>query len=302
MADLPRHLDPRTLASLDGLKLRARKIVEGYMAGLHRSPLRGFSVEFSEHRDYTAGDDTRHLDWKLFARTDKFYVKQYEDETNLICYLVLDVSASMGYQGPQAAFSKLEYVRCLAAALSWLVLGQQDAVGLATVSDRVDELVRPASHASQWDVLLELLERTAEAGATGIGEALHDLAERFSRRGIVFIFSDLLSDPEDVLAGLRHLAHRRHDVVVLEVLDPAELEFPFQHFSQFEGMEQEGTLLADPHAIRQAYLAELARGRTELKEGLRQLGMDLFHVRTDQPLDRVLRDLLASRRNRVGVS
>ncbi len=299
MEDSPTSLDPRALASLKGLRLRARQIVEGYMVGLHRSPLRGFSIEFAEHREYAPGDDVRHVDWKVFGRTDKFYVKQYEDETNLICYLVLDVSESMAYQGPGSAMSKLEYARCLVAAFSWLVLQQQDAVALATIGEQVHDRLRPASHPSQWDNVLRMLEGASPAGATRIGSTLHELAERYRKRGIVIILSDLFTEVDELIAGLRHFGHRRHDVVVLEVLDPAELDFPFQRFSSFQGFEQLRNLLADPAAIRTGYLKEMEESRNKVKQEVRKLGMELVSVRTDTPFDVAMREFLEARENRA---
>jgi uncharacterized protein (DUF58 family) len=299
MKDSPTSLDPRALASLKGLHLRARQIVEGYMVGLHRSPLRGFSIEFAEHREYAPGDDVRHVDWKVFGRTDKFYVKQYEDETNLICYLVLDVSESMAYQGPGSAMSKLEYARCLVAAFSWLVLQQQDAVALATIGEQVHDRLRPASHPSQWDNVLRMLEDANPAGTTRIGPTLHELAERYRKRGIVIILSDLFAEVDELITGLRHFGHRRHDVVVLEVLDPAELDFPFQRFSRFQGFEQLGNLLADPAAIRTGYLEEMEASRNKVKQEIRKLGMELVSVRTDTPFDVAMREFLEARENRA---
>jgi uncharacterized protein (DUF58 family) len=299
MEDSPTSLDPRALASLKGLHLRARQIVEGYMVGLHRSPLRGFSIEFAEHREYAPGDDVRHVDWKVFGRTDKFYVKQYEDETNLICYLVLDVSESMAYQGPGSAMSKLEYARCLVAAFSWLVLQQQDAVALATIGEQVHDRLRPASHPSQWDNVLRMLEDANPAGTTRIGPTLHELAERYRKRGIVIILSDLFAEVDELITGLRHFGHRRHDVVVLEVLDPAELDFPFQRFSRFQGFEQLGNLLADPAAIRTGYLEEMESSRNKVKQEIRKLGMELVSVRTDMPFDVAMREFLEARENRA---
>ena len=301
MGNSPMSLDPRALASLKGLHLRARQIVEGYMVGLHRSPLRGFSIEFAEHREYSPGDDIRHVDWKVFGRTDKFYVKQYEDETNLICYLVLDVSESMGYQGPGSAMSKLEYARCLIAAFSWLVLQQQDAVALATIGERVHDRLRPASHPSQWDTVLRLLEETVPSGTTRMGPTLHELAERYRRRGVVIIFSDLFSDVDELITGLRHFGHRRHDVVLLEILDPAELDFPFQGLSRFQGLEELGNLMADPATIRSAYLAEMKEIRNRVQDEVRKLGMEWVSVRTDKPFDLAMREFLSARQGRAAM-
>lgn len=181
MTASPRFFDPRTLARLKGLPLRARHIVEGYVAGLHRSPYRGFSIEFAEHREYAPGDDLRYVDWKVFGRTDKYYLKQFEDETNLLCYLLLDTSQSMTYRGPHAALSKLEYGQCLAAALAWLVLHQQDAVGLATFDEQVRTVVRPSGSPGHWSHLLEALEQVRPAPKTSLGKVFPELAARLTR-------------------------------------------------------------------------------------------------------------------------
>src|SRR5262245_13534903 len=204
-------IEPRTLAKLKGLRLRARHIVEGYVAGLHRSPYHGFSIEFAEHREYAPGDDLRYVDWKVFGRTDKFYLKQYEDETNLIVYLVLDISESMTYQGPDAALSKLEYAQCLAASIAWLVLQQQDAVGLVTFDDQIRSTIRPSGNASHLKELLQAMETTPTTVKTKTGPVFHELAERWTKRGVVIILSDLFDNVATMLAGLKHFRHRRHD-------------------------------------------------------------------------------------------
>ena len=205
-------LDPRTLAKIKGLHLRARHIVEGYVAGLHRSPFHGFSIEFAEHREYAPGDDLRYVDWKVFGRTDKFYVKQYDDETNLICQLVLDVSESMSYRGPQAALSKFEYAQCLAAALAWLVLQQQDAVGLVTFDQQVRARVRPSSNPSHLQQVLQVLDTATLESKTKAGAIFHELAEWMNKRSVVIVLSDLFDDVDTLMAGLEHFRHRRHDV------------------------------------------------------------------------------------------
>lgn len=298
-SNFPTSLDPRTLAKLKGLPLRARHIVEGYVAGLHRSPFRGFSIEFAEHREYAAGDDLRYLDWKVFGRTDKFYLKQFEDETNLICYLVLDISESMRYRGPDAALSKFEYAQCLAAAMAWLVLQQQDSVGLVTFDHQVRANVPPSSHASHLRSLLQVMESAQPEAKTATGPIFHELAERFRKRGVVLIVSDLFDAVGPMMAGLKHFAHRRHDVILLHVLDPAELDFPFRSPTLFKGLEQWPELLADPRSLRKAYLKEMEAYRLEIQKGCRRQGMDYQLVRTDQPFDVALSKYLAERSARV---
>lgn len=291
----PKSLDPRTLAKLKGLQLRARRIVEGFVSGAHRSPYRGFSVEFSEHREYAPGDDLRYLDWKVFGRTDKFYLKQYEDETNLICYLVLDVSESMSYRGPNSAMSKLEYAQCLAASLAWLVLGRQDAVGLVTFDREVRETVSPSSNASHLASLISVMENASAQGKTSVGSVFRELSQKMTKRGIVLVISDLFDEPASVLSGLRHLRHRQHDVAVLQLLDPAELRLPFDSPTRFRGLEGAADVAADPHSIRSSYRAEVDRFLAQIKRGCLDNEIDYRLFTTEQPLDIALAAFLTSR-------
>lgn len=295
----PNYLDPVVLAKLEGLQLRAARIVEGYVSGLHRSPYHGFSVEFAEHREYAPGDDLRYVDWKVFGKTDRVYLKQYEEETNLICYLVLDSSESMQYQSAVAPLSKLEYAQCAAASLAYLVIRQQDSVGLVTFDNTVRQFVRPSSSAAHVSQLVHVLEQTDAVHKTRTGPIFHELAERFTRRGIVFILSDLFDDVDEMLAGLRHFRHRRHDVVVLHTLDPAELDFPFEHATMFHGMEQLGDLLVEPAQLRKAYKQEIDRFTAKVRAGCLAQQADYIRFRTDLPLDVALSSYLARRRRRV---
>ena len=292
-------LDPHTLAQLQGLELRARRIVEGYVAGLHRSPYQGFSNEFAEHREYAPGDDLRYVDWKVFGKSDRFYLKQFEEETNLICYLLLDTSESMHYQGPGAPLSKLAYGQCAAAALAYLVLHQRDAVGLVTFDQEVRQLIRPSSSPTQLKQLLHVMEETTAARKTRTGPIFHDLAERFARRGIVVVISDLFDDVEAMLAGLKHFRHRRHDVIIFHVLDPAEIDFPFQHVTMFKGLEALGDVVTEPRSLRAAYQQEVQSFLKRVRTGCRAQQIDYVTVRTDQPLDTVLTAFLSSRKKRV---
>lgn len=294
-----RFLDPAVLAQLGGLRLRAERIVEGYVAGLHRSPFQGYSIEFAEHREYVPGDDLRYVDWKVFGKTDKVYLKQFEEETNLICYLVLDTSESMLYRSEQAAMSKLEYAQCIAASLAYLVLRQQDSVGLATFDDQVRRVMRPNSSPAQLNQLLQAMEDVAATEKTNTGPIFHDLAERFSRRGIVVILSDLFDDVESMLTGLKHFRHRRHDVIMIHVLDPAELDFPFQHATLFRGLEHAGELLVDPARLRKAYQREVGAFTTHVSTGCRGQRVDYLQVRTDAPVDKALTTFLAHRQARI---
>lgn len=319
-----RLLDPAVLARLKGLRLRAERIVEGFVSGLHRSPYQGFSNEFAEHREYVPGDDLRYVDWRAFGKSDRIYLKRYEEETNLIGYLVLDVSESMDYQSGQwpvaggqskgeslkrqrperpasdgAPMSKLEYAQTAAAALAYLILKQQDAVGLATFDDRVRTLLKPSGSPSQLTPVIDAIAKGGGREKTAAGPIFHELAERLGRRGVVMILSDLFDDPEPLLAGLKHFRHRRHDVIVMHVLDPAELEFPFQQPTLFKGLERLGELLVDPARLRKAYKQEFDRFRTEVAAGCRAQGADYVLLRTDRPLDAALTAYLHQRQARL---
>ncbi|OJW08802.1 MAG: hypothetical protein BGO49_08445 [Planctomycetales bacterium 71-10] len=297
MENYQSYLDPRTLASVEGLDLQARLLVEGYVAGMHPSPYHGFSVEFAEHREYVPGDDVRHVDWKVWSKTDKLYLKQYEEETNLLLYLLLDTSESMSYQADDRV-SKFKYAQLVVAALAYMVLQQQDSVGLALFDDAVRRYLKPAGQPSHLKEVIHLLDVTPARDKSDLGAVLHDLSERFKRRGIVAIFSDLLDDPTKVLAGLKHFRHRRHEVVVFHVLDPDEVDFPFRDPTLFQGMEGIPDVAADPVAIGAAYRKEVADYLDALKKGCRMIDIDYVPLRTDQPLDVALSAYLAARASR----
>ncbi len=299
MNSLPKYFDPQTLARLESLSLRARHVVEGYVAGSHRSPSHGFSIEFAEHREYTPGDDLRYVDWKVFGRTDKFYLKQFEDETNLICHLVLDISESMRYRGPDSALSKLDYAATAVASMAWLILKQQDAVGLATFDEQVCSLIRPASNPSHLQQLMQTLETSRSHKKTSTGRVLHELADRFTRRGIVILFSDLFDNLDELMLGIQHLRHRRHDVIVVQTLDAAELEFPFHRPTLFRGMEQLSDLLTDPRGLRQSYLKHFRQLLQTVESRCRQLQADYVMIHNDMPLDVTLSSFLAHRMART---
>lgn len=299
MNESRKYFDPRNLAKLKGLRLRARHLVEGFLAGLHRSPHRGFSIEFAEHREYVPGDDLRYLDWKVFGRTDKFYLKQFEDETNLIVYFVVDVSESMTYRSTDTPLSKLEYAQSLAAALAWLVLQQQDAVGLTLYDAVVRSSLAPAGGRGQLENVLTLLESVPPGAATASGPVFHELAERFRKRGLVIILSDILEEAEAVVTGLKHFRHRGHDVILLQVLDRSEVEFPFDDATRFVGLESTPTVEADPRGLRDAYRAQVEAHLRQLETQCRQLGMDYQRMLSDEPLDATLFRYLATRMQRV---
>ena len=298
MENYQKYLDPHTLASLEGLDLQARMVVEGYVAGMHPSPYHGFSVEFAEHREYVPGDDIRHVDWKVWSKTDKLYLKQYEEETNLLTYLLLDTSESMAYASGDN-FTKLQYAQIIAASLSYLILQQQDSVGLVVYDDAVRRYLKPAGQTSQLKEILRLLDVTPAREKSDLGLVFNDLAERFKKRGVVVVLSDLFDDVSRIITGLKHFRHRRHEVIVFHVLDPAELDFPFRDTTLFKGLEGMPEILTDPHALKRAYQVELGLFLEELEKGCRMVDIDYVPLRTDQSLDVALSSYLASRSARI---
>lgn len=295
MAVSAAHLDPETLAQLQGLELRARTIVDGYLAGRHRSRYRGQSVEFTEHREYTPGDDLRYVDWKVFGKTDKVYLKQFEAETNLVCYLLVDVSESMVYRSDSSALSKLEYAECLAAALSYIVLRQRDSVSLATFDVNVRDWVRASDNPAHLQQLVQVMERTEPKGKSDLGRTLHEVSQRFERRGIVVVLSDLLGDVDSLISGLKHLRHQRHEVKLMQLLDPAEIDFQFDRTTLFRGLETLPAVMVEPRSVRQAYLAALKAFFERIEVGCRSLQIEYQRLRTDEPLDVALHRLLRVR-------
>ncbi len=266
------------------------------MSGVHRSPFHGFSIEFAEHREYAPGDDLRYLDWKVFGRTDKYYLKRFEEDTNLVCHLLLDASESMRYRSDAAPLSKLDYARRAAAALAYLILHQQDSVGLVVFDAEIRSLLRASSNPSHLKAILGMMETVSAERKTSTGPIFHDLAERLKKRGIMIVLSDMFDDLETMLTGLKHLRHRRHEVVVMHVLDPAEMEFPFDERTLFRGLERLPDVLTEPRALRKAYLAEFDRYLRKLKAGCRAEEIDYVLLRTDQSLEVTLASYLASRR------
>ena len=298
MSDSTPFVDTATLARLDGLELKARTIVEGYVAGLHRSPYHGFSNEFAEHREYVPGDDLRRVDWKVYGRSDRVYLKQFDEETNYICQLIVDASESMSYRSPGATASKWEYASWAAAALACLITRQQDAVGLATIDAEVRQLVRPASTSQQFALVCRTLEQTTLAPRTELGPVLHDLAGRLPHRGLVVLLSDLFDSPDRIVTALQHFRHRRHDCIVLQVIDPAEQDFPFQDPTLFHGLEGWGDQLTDPRALRAAYRREFESFLKHMEAAVRSLRFDYVLLRTDQPLWLALQVYLSTRHRR----
>ncbi|MBI1918470.1 MAG: DUF58 domain-containing protein [Planctomycetes bacterium] len=290
-----KYLDADALSRLKNLSLAARQVVEGYFAGLHKSPHKGFSIEFAEHREYTPGVDPRHIDWRVLGRRDKLYVKQYEEETSLRCYLLLDKSASMGYKSDAVALTKLQYASFLAATLAYLIAGQHDAAGLITHDTAVRDRIPPRQGAGHLRGLMEKLEQTDPGGETGLAATFHQLAESLKRRSLVVILSDLFDDPAELVGALKHFRHKKHEVIVFQVLDPAEVDFPFDDITRIEDMENRREVTSDPRAFRRAYLDELARFLETIQSGCRTAQIDYVVAQTDQRFDLFLGTYLARR-------
>ncbi|MBA2260934.1 MAG: DUF58 domain-containing protein [Acidobacteria bacterium] len=292
-----RFLDPAILSRLGTMELKARTVVEGFLSGLHRSPYKGFSVEFAEYRQYLPGDDLSTLDWKVYARTDRYYVKKYEEETNLECHLLLDQSASMAYRGT-APMSKLEYGSVLAGSLAFLMHRQRDATGLIAFDEQIRFRLPAASRPGHLHALLLALERLQAGQRSDVARPLHQLAEALLKRSLVVLISDLLDDPEPVIKGLKHLRFRGTDVVVFQVLDPDELTFPFRGASKFKDLETAQEVVADPARARTAYLRELTGLTLQYDRELRGAGIDYVQLDTSQPLDFALLTYLSARSKR----
>jgi uncharacterized protein (DUF58 family) len=290
-----KYLDPEALSRLKNLSLAARLVVEGFFAGMHKSPHKGFSIEFAEHREYTPGIDPKHIDWRVLGRRDKLYVKQYEEETSLRCYLLLDKSASMGYRSDEAKLTKLEYASFLAASLAYLMAFQHDTVGLITYDGGVRDRIPPRQGPGHLRILLEKLEDTQAGGETSLSDTFHQLAESLKRRALVVVISDLFDDPDRLVAALKHFRHKKHEVIVLHTLDPAELTFPFDDVTRIEDMENRREVVSDPRAFRKSYLEEMAKFLSTIRGGCRSSQIDYAQAPTNERFDMFLGTYLARR-------
>ena len=290
-------LDPAVLDRLANLSLVARTVVEGFMAGQHRSPHVGSSVEFAQHREYVPGDELRRVDWKVFARNDRLVVKQYVEETNLVCHLLVDASESMAFGS--LAWTKFDYARWCAAAMTHLVLTQRDTAGLVVFDDAQRAKVPPGNGAPQRKAILESLASARPSGPTRIGNVLDWIAPKLKKRGIVCIFSDLFDDADKIANGLRRLVHGGHEPILFQVLDPQEIDFEFESMLKLEGLEGTGVHKVDPRAIRAAYLEEIGKHNAELARAARGLSIDLVTLPTSNGLDAALSTYLARRMARA---
>ncbi len=261
--DYRQYLDPRTLAKIQALDIRARLIVEGFITGMHRSPYKGFSVEFAQHRQYAQGDDIRHIDWKVFGRTDRHYIKQYEEETNLQVMLLVDASESMTYAGSVVrswkqggGWRKFDHAMSIAASLAYVALHQQDSAGLAVFDEHVRHFIKPSNNPRQWRIIIDELNTVPKNQKTRTGAILDEIAEQLHHRSLIVLVSDLFDDPANIVKGIQHLRYRRHDMILLQVLDHDEMTFPFESTTLFKGLEEMGELVVEPRALKTAYMEE----------------------------------------------
>lgn len=291
------YLDPEALARIGSMELVAREVVEGFVSGRHRSPYHGFSVEYADHRSYSPGDDLRALDWKLLARTDKYFIKLYEEETNLRAYLLLDCSRSMSFKS--GALDKLGYGSYLAAALAYLMIRQNDSVGLVLFDSAIRTYIPPRSTPVHFRRVLEHLDRNTAGQDTDVGAILHELAERIRRRGLIVLISDLIDDPTEIISGLQHFRHRHHEVIVFHVMDDAELTFPYDRLTRFKDIEGSARVVTNPNTLRQRYLARIREFTERLKGACFERNISYNLACTKQPYDEFLTAYL-DKRSRLG--
>ena len=296
MENYRQYIDPKVVDKIGRLELKARLIVEGFVSGMHRSPFHGFSVEFAEHREYVPGDDIRFVDWKVYGKSDRYYIKQYEEETNLRAWILLDCSESMAYGS--GAMTKIDYGRHVAAALAYLITQQQDAVGLCLFDKELRSVLPPASSAGHLRVLIRQLELATTGGKTSLSAAVQRAAEQLGRRSVVVLISDLLDSADSVLSAVQLLRHNRHEVIAIHLLDHEERTFPFERMTRFEGLEEMPIVMADPAALRTQYLKELEAFTKAIRHGCLGSAADFVEIDTRTPLDVALSGYLASRGRR----
>ena len=291
MAENP--FDPVTLSKITNMELRARLIVDGALSGIHKSPYKGSSIEFFEHKEYSPGNEIKHIDWKVLARTDKYYIKEFEEETNLKCYIFLDASGSMGYRS--TGVSKFEYATTLAASLAYLLLNQSDFVGLISFSDGVQQYIPPRSRLAHLHVLLNALTELKTAGKSNISGILNEFVEKIGRHSLIIIISDFFDDTDKIIRQLKYFQVKKNEIILFQILDPYELTFPFETITFFESMEDDRRVLADPKAIKDRYLSEINRFTEQFKQDCLEKQIDYWLIDSSMPLDQALIKFLARR-------
>ena len=289
-----KYLSNEAISKLENLQIKAKKVVEGFIVGLHKSPYHGFSVEFSDHRAYGPGDEIRHIDWKLWAKTNRFFVKRYEEETNLKAHLIIDQSNSMAYSSH--SITKLEYSKILAASFSYMLIKNQDAVGMYLFDSKVKKSILPRSTRSHLSVLLSEMEKIIPQKDTNIARALHECADKTNKKGLVILISDLMDEQEDVLTGLKHFLYKGHEVIVFHILDPQEINFDFDERVRFKDLELGTDIITDPRQIKQTYQENMNQFIDFYRQNCGKNRIDYIQISTNQPLDTALTEYLAKRK------
>jgi uncharacterized protein (DUF58 family) len=295
----PGVLDYNVLGRIDSMQLLAKVIVEGFILGLHRSPYRGFSIEFAEYRQYSPGDEVKHVDWKVYGKTDRYYIKQFEEETNLTCYLIVDASASMGYKSTPDGLTKLQYASRLAACLAYFMMRQRDAAGLMIFDTKIRTALPPRMRQTHLKHILAALENAEPGGETNISVPLHELAEGLKRKGLVILISDLLDDPAKVLDALQHFRFQGHEVLVFQVMDNGELSFSFSTMTEFTDLETGQKVVVSPEGMRPVYMEELRQFLSAYEKGCGGIHAEYKLFDTGKPLELALSEYL-HRRSRMG--
>lgn len=291
MAENP--FDPVTLSKIANMELRARLVVDGALSGIHKSPYKGSSIEFLEHKEYSPGNEIKHIDWKVLAKTDKYYVKQFEEETNLKCFVFLDTSGSMGYKS--TGVSKFEYAATLAASLSYLLLKQSDLVGFVSFSDRILQYIPPRSRLTHLHAILNVLAESKTTGKSNAGVILNEFIEKIGRRSLIIIISDFFDDTKKIVRQLKYFQFKKNEIILFQILDPYELTFPFETITFFESMEDDRRILADPKSIKNRYLSEINHFLETFKQSCFENQIDYWLINSSTPLDQALIKFLARR-------
>ncbi len=288
-----KYLNPKIINTLDNLQLKAQFIVEGFMTGLHKSPFHGFSVEFSEHKSYTKGDEIKNIDWKLWAKTDKYYIKKYEEETNLLCHVFLDSSKSMNFTSSE--ITKFEYAKMIAAAISYLIIKQRDALGLNIFDSKIRQIIKPKSTKNHLNTILSVMDKMTIGNQTNISQILHMGAEKIKKKGFIILLSDLLDEPKNIIKALKHLRYSNHEVIVFQILDIKEIELNYNEKLKFQDLETNNTIITEPWYIQKIYKQEMMKLIKKIKYECSEINVTYHLLKTNQSLDLALHQFLNKR-------